>query len=258
MKNIMRAQLYQLVRSKAAWAAILIPLFMLITNVTGELDYAGFTMGKFLAENAYLVYSLAMISSIVMACLISGGDFLDKTANYEILSGHSRSQFFAGRALLSVIVGVVTYTINIVIIMLVGNASAGFGNELQMQELWIRYLLSLLVVMRIVCEFICFTCILQNPLLPMGFGVALCMSSQILIEFMHAPESLALGITSLNRLSQFFSWMSYGMAEGHTMIYSYGLKMQQDDVIGIVISSLGFGIAALILGYSFYKRDDLR
>ena len=245
MKNIMRAQIYQLLRSKAFWASLLIPLILLITNITGELDYNATTLGKFIAENAFLVYSLAMLSAIMMTCLITGGDFTDKTANYEIMSGHSRWQFFAGRAVLSILLGLIGYTVSLFLPLLIGVSIAGFGTELQ-------------VIARILCEFICLTCILQNPLIPMGIGIVLCMSSQILIGFLEVPDSFFLGITSLNRLSGFFSWMTYSMADGHSLIYSYGLKMQMEDILGIVISSIGIGGAALLLGYSFYKRDDLR
>ena len=258
MKNIMRAQIYQLRRSKAFWASFLIPIILLVTNITGELDYSGATLGKFIAENAFLVYCLAMLSAIMMTCLITGGDFTDKTANYEIMSGHSRGQFFAGRAVLSILLGLIGYTVSLFLPMLLGAGIAGFGTELQLKELGIRYLLSLLVVARILCEFICLTYILQNPLVPMGIGVVLCMSSQILIGFLQVPDSLFLGITSLNRVSGFFSWMTYSMADGHSLIYSYGLKMQAEDVLGIMISSIGIGGLALLLGYSFYKRDDLR
>ena len=259
MKALMKSQIYQIFHSKIIWITFGIILFIQWSQMNGEIDYSGsYTVGKYIVDYGFDIFIWSMIFCIVVTAFIVGGDFADKTSNYEILSGHTRKEIFFSRAILSLIVSVVGFALIVLIVFCFASVSMEFGNELKAQELLIRFLLSLLVALRVSAEFICITYLVQNQYLSIIIGVLSSLALSSFMGMLGNPSSVFLGITSFNRLSQFESWETYTMGNTEKMIYIYGQTIQISDILEISLASIMIAILALVLGYSFFKRDDIR
>jgi len=109
-------------------------------------------------------------------------------------------------------------------------------------------------IARTICEFVFLTFIIKNPYIVMGISYLLCV-----ILGMNIPVTrdhcFVLGMSNLNALTVIDRWDSFRL--GGDLYYIYETGLSADFVLPTIIVSVVVGAAALLLGYTFFKNDDM-
>lgn len=259
MKNIIKSQLIQLRKDKLCrlsfvgllGVTILIVL-MMADAALGDMEITGGEQAIALLTMAQLLAQFFMFLFTAQAC---GADFTDKTLNYDIMSGHTRREVYFGRVIPTVIIGTLGTMLLIAApivaeVIVVG----GWGDKVSLADMLLRFLLMAFPIARIICEFIFLIFIIKNPYIVMGISYLLCM-----ILGMNIPVTrercFVLGMSNLNAITVIDRWDSFALSGDLYYIYETGLSA--DFVLPTVIVSVVVGAAALLLGYTFFKNDDM-
>lgn len=259
MKHIMKAQLYQIRKTKFTPLVLVAVAFLNLSMYFGELSYQNYELsaGGYVAGMGTSMLSTAVIFAIVFTGYVCGEDFTDKTSNYELMSGHTRSQVYFAHAAVSLAVGTTGTAILLILPAIIGSAAYGWGTEIAVGEALLRYGLSMLVVMRMICEFIFLTYVVKNQYITMAGGYAVFMLAQLFSENMISSSSVFLGVTCFNKLGSFESWFTYTLDNTVDLIKVYDVTLSAGDIASVVVSSIGIGGLFLWMGYKFFAKDDM-
>lgn len=115
MKNLIKAQLYQLKKDRLVqitFVGMLLILLMMayINQLLAVTEASGLdtvTGGGFFANNLVGAMTVGLMFVIISVPRICGWDFTDKTTNYELMSGHIRREVYFSRIAVSLLVGVI-------------------------------------------------------------------------------------------------------------------------------------------------------
>ncbi|MGN0153345.1 MAG: hypothetical protein ACI4A3_02765 [Lachnospiraceae bacterium] len=257
MWNIVKAQRYQLRRDKMVYGMFFFALvmsgiffFQLVTDMPGEVN--GSTV---VAELGSLFLMVSLLFLLVVAANISGNDFLDKTINYEILSGHSRKQVYFGRVLPAVFYGVLGTMVLSLFWPVLVTLTQGWGGLMEAKGVWIRYGLLVFVFFRLICELVFLTFITKNTHITYLIGFSLSYAEMIIIMLLDSENRYLVGVGNCLELINFEEWSTIFLNEQEQIFYNSALNPEM--IIGTIVISLVFGILSLILGYVYFKHDDL-
>lgn len=259
MKNIVKAQFYQIVRDKIIKYIVVVTLLMQVLIVLlpvwlGTMETT--TAGEFFATDGSATHMFSMFFLILVTAQICGADFLDKTHHYELMIGHRRHEVYLGRVIAAAIVGAVGALFFTILPIGIYGALYGWGEKVTFAPVLLRWFLMLLVYLRMVCEFSFLTFLTKNPYVVMGFGYIVFMVGGILASGTNLSlNSVFLGSTNLSLLSMVSKWATYGL--GGDMNYIFEANLGVGTVLGTVAASVGIGAAAVYLGYVFFKNDDM-
>lgn len=258
MKNIIKSQLYQIKKSSFTYIVFLAVLVMQLANLMGEWDYRGGEMygSTYIAANGFYTTLVALIFAIVFTGQVCGADFIDRTANYELMSGHLRKQAYFSRAIISLAGGGIGAAIIIAAPVVISTAACGWGNDIRVCDAVFRYLLALLPILRIICEFIFLAYVVKNAYVIMACGFFTYILGIALPEYLGRSESVFLGITNLSRLCSFEAWTTYTVGE-MKMYTVYEAGVSANDVASTLLASVIIGGLFLAIGYLYFKKDDL-
>ena len=259
MKNIMKAQLLQLKKDRICrfiLIGILVVMFMLVYMIvdmaSGDIEITGGEHAVMLATMMPLLAQFFMYLFTAQAC---GADFTDKTMNYEIMSGHTRRQVYFGRVIPTLVIGTLV-TLLLIAVPIAADVimMGGWGDKVNFTDMLLRYLLMAFPVARTICEFIFLTFIIKNPYIVMGISYVACI-----VLCMNVPTTtdhcFVLGMTNINEITVINEWQSFGL--GGDLHYIYETGLSADFVIPTIIVSVIIGGIALLLGYTFFKNDDM-
>ncbi len=255
----MKAQLIQLRKDKicrfifiGVLAVTLIIVLMMADMASGDIRFTGGEQAIMLLTMTQLLAQFFMYLFTAQAC---GADFMDKTCNYEIMSGHTRRDVFFGRVIPTLIIGTLG-TMFLIAAPVVAEVIilGGWGDKVSLTDMLLRFLLMAFPVARVICEFIFLTFIIKNPYIVMGISYMLCI-----ILGMNIPVTrdhcFVLGMSNMNAITVIDRWNSFGL--GGDLYYVYETGLSADFVLPTVIVSVVIGAAALLLGYTFFKNDDM-
>lgn len=259
MKNIMKAQLLQLKKDRICrfiFIGILVVMFMLVYMIvdmaSGDIEITGGEHAVMLATMMTLLAQFFMYLFTAQAC---GVDFTDKTMNYEIMAGHTRCQVYFGRVIPTLVIGTLV-TLLLIAVPIAADViiMGGWGDKVSFTDMLLRYLLMAFPVARTICEFIFLTFIIKNPYIVMGISYVACI-----VLGMNVPTTtdhcFVLGMTNINAITVINEWQSFGL--GGDLHYIYETGLSADFVIPTIIVSVIIGGIALLLGYTFFKNDDM-
>lgn len=259
MKNIMKAQLLQLKKDRICrfiFIGILVVMFMLVYMITnmasGDIEITGGEHAVMLATMMQLLAQFFMYLFTAQAC---GVDFTDKTMNYEIMAGHTRRQVYFGRVIPTLIIGTLV-TLLLIAVPIAADViiMGGWGDKVNFADMLLRYLLMAFPVARTICEFIFLTFIIKNPYIVMGISYVACI-----VLGMNVPTTtdhcFVLGMTNINAITVINEWQSFGL--GGDLHYIYETGLSADFVVPTILVSVIIGGIALLLGYTFFKNDDM-
>ncbi|MBQ9140252.1 MAG: hypothetical protein IJX63_00470 [Lachnospiraceae bacterium] len=262
MKNIMKAQLYQLLRSSILYKTFLclvvfqIMVFVVARHSVLEMEGRAFSAGNSLADGGYIVMCFALVFAIIATAHICGADFVDKTTNYELLTGHLRKEVYFGRALLSMLVGLAGAALLIIIPIAWLCIMDGWGSEMDFGKALLRLLLCIFPIWRMICEFVFLTYVVKNPYLVMIAGTLVSIYSGGIMPMLTTGNMGVLGLGSLSQLMNFTAWRTFALV-GEKEITIYDASLTAGDMIGTILLSVVIGSLFLWLGYVFFKKDDL-
>ncbi len=259
MKNIMRAQLLQLRKDKmirfifiGILAVSAMIVWMLVDSIPADSMLTGGEEAVFGLNMFQLLAQFFLFLFTAQAC---GADFMDKTCNYDIMSGHTRREVFFGRAIPAVIIGTLGTMLLIALpvvfqVVLLG----GWGDKVSFADMLMRFLLMAFPIARVICEFIFLTFIIKNPYIVMGISYVSC-----LLLGMNVPVTtdhcFVLGMSNMNYITIIDQWSSFGL--GGDLFYIYETGITAELAVPTILVSLIIGAAALLLGYTFFKNDDM-
>ena len=260
MWNIVKAQYYQLKRDKVLYIMAVMMLLFCGFNffdmhwgateaVTGSLCVAqsGFMM---------VVYCIIFFMVVTIADVV-GNDFLDKTVNYEILSGHSRKQVFFGRVIPAVLHGVLGTFCLVIVYPVIATILNGWGTSMDLKGVVIRHVLLLFVLFRIACEYSLVAIITKNTYATYLIGFILSFEQMMVLMFFSdlGENAYLTGIHNCVQLTEYSDWHTFFLNGKEQMFYESAVTSEM--VIGTIGVSLFAGILSLVLGYVYFKHDDL-
>ena len=104
MKNIVKAQFFQIVRDKIIRYMVVITLVMQVLIVMLPIwleNQEPTSAGEFFATDGVILMEFPLFYIILVTAQICGADLMDKTQNYELSGGHRRYEVYLGRVIAS-------------------------------------------------------------------------------------------------------------------------------------------------------------
>lgn len=258
MWNIMRAQHYQ---AKSDNIYILVLIGGLILSFLSVIDSVDEMSGSmyFIVSGSDSVLMLSFIVTIVLVCRICGWDMNDKTLNYEVLSGHKRSEVYFGRVLVSLFYSILSCMALFIIPILVFSIINGFGDKFPLQNVIAHYVLLLFPLLRLACELVLLTFLVNNCYAAMILGWMFfsfsLIGSMILEELSNIDLTFHLVFTNILTLFQFNNYRLVEISGKKVMVFENNLDFSL--VIGTIIASVMVGGICLMVGYFLFRKRDL-
>ncbi|MBE5866324.1 MAG: hypothetical protein E7292_08975 [Lachnospiraceae bacterium] len=262
MWNLIKAQKYQLKRDNGIVYIYLIAVAMVVFTIVDILDsysmkeLSGSYMGLCMGEIDFVVLGILVV---LLTARISGWDYTDKTINYELMSGHSRSAVYWSRVMVSMIYYMVSCILIIAIPLLIFSALNGWGIRADMGGMLLRYGLALFPLFRLMCECILLTVLMRNCYLVMVIGFTVYQFSwvfatmaELFIEFEFTTQLASMNVLRLICLEK--SHFEYINGED---VIVYKTSMEPDFLVGTIVVSLAVGIGCLLAGYLYFKKCDM-
>lgn len=261
MKNLMKSQLYQLRKETISITFFIVFIIMEFAAGIGETSFGtetAITADSFLAESGHYLVLVATAFGLLFTAQICGSDFNDQTANYELTGGYLRRDVYFSKAVISLIGGIMGTVVVFSFPFMFNVARWGWGTDLDVKGVLIRYLLLVFPIFRMICEFIFLSFLVKNSyaVMTLGFFVSIGLGESIAAYFPDC-KSVLLGITNIYKLASFPSWMGYTLAD-LKYVYVYDTSLSLEDIILTAVASLAIGSFFLWLGYQYFKKDDMR
>lgn len=255
MKGIIKAQIFQIKKERLLVIVFLLSLALGVITWVNE-DFASF--GEIVCDMSFIIPQISMLFLFAAIGVICGMDFSDKTANYEIMSGHTRLEVYLGRVILAVTVAVAGSLAICLLIIGIGSMVMDWGDAVSLKGVLIRVLLLAFPMFRIACEMVFVVFIVRNAylLLAMGFFYTFALT-ELFMSVAKEPASYYLGMSNICRLMNMTAFQTYNPANPEMKIVIYDTTLQLSEIFTTIGVSLGVGFVFLLLGYRFFKTDDI-
>lgn len=261
MWNIMKAMNYQVRRDNVVIYALLAGIFLPFLNVIIEtgFDLDAIYGGLFVAQFGTTYTIVLAVVFVILVPRICGWDATDKTLNYEIMAGHSRKEVYFGRVIVSSVWSMLSGIVIMVLPVLVLTMMNGWGENVNVLDVVIRYLLVLFPMFRLICELVLLTFLLRNCYAAMligwmFFGVSM-IGSMVYVELTEKKLTVQLAVSNLTTLFGFDNYKLEYIGGEDIPVFSAGLS---SSVIGsTILVSLLVGAACLAIGYVVFRKRDM-
>ncbi|MGN0667259.1 MAG: hypothetical protein ACI4KF_12130 [Huintestinicola sp.] len=258
MWNILKALNYQIKRDNVTIYAVIVGLLMSAMMFI-DVNIAETDGGQFAAASGEVLSMELAYMMIILITRICGWDQTDKTINYEILSGHSRASVFFSR-----VTAVLIWTVPLAVIITaipVGIVTAmnGWGQEMELKAMLIRYAFMLMPVIRLGCGYILISFLCRSFAVS---AVACFLITQgefllymILEELSGIEITCQLAVSNMAKLMEFNSRL--GFIDGKD-VYVYDASLSPEFVSGTVIFSLTASVIYIFIGYLYFTKNDMK
>lgn len=260
MWNIIKAQNYQTKNDLLVIISLL--LFSMATIFSPLLNYPNLNFsdltGSMYAVNSEKSFLFFLV--LIITTRICGWDQSDKTINYEVLVGHSRGNVYTARIIASFIWIIPAYAIIFFAPTGICTAINGWGHSADFSNVMLRYLLSLLPLCRLVCEFAMMTFFVKKGGISTVLGF-------VIIEGVAMAESIIGSESDFSLTWQFgisngvalwtFEDYSYGYVDGIDVVV-FDTALEPSLVVGTAAASLTIGALSLLIGSVFFKKTDMK
>lgn len=258
MWNIMKAQNYQAKSDNINIYILIVGLILPFLDVLDDMDKISGSM-YFIVSGSGTVFILSLIVTLVLVCRICGWDLADKTLNYEVLSGHKRSEIYFGRVFVSLFYSMLFCMVLIVIPILVISIINGFGDTFSLKNVFLHYMLLLFPLLRLACELVLLTFLVNNCYAAMILGwMIFCFSmigSMILEGLSNIDLTFHFVATNIISLFQFDNYHLEEISGKEVMVFQNNLDFSL--VIGTITASVLVGGICLAIGYLVFRKRDL-
>lgn len=262
MWNIVKSLNYQLKKDNGMVYIFLISAFVVGAYLMGfEEDYSlreltGSFYGVLQGEAVFIAVGILVP---LLTARIVGWDYTDKTVNYELMSGHRRSQVYWSRVWVSFAWSMISCVVAIFVPLLIFGVINGWGIKADMGGMLLRYALTLFPLFRLLCECVLLTVIMKNCYMVMIIGFVMYEFSWV-FGVMSEPLTnfeLTTQLVSMNvyRLIS-FEKSSFAYINGEDVIV-YDMTVESGFFVGTIVVSLVVGMACLLIGYLYFKKSDM-
>ena len=257
MKNIIESIVFEIRRSKLLpGLSICLTVILVVMSALSMGD--DLTSGLYLGSSSITFMFPVFIVGAVVG-IVCCSDMKDKVANYEILSGHSREQFYFARFILSVFpASILAFALSFVP-MIFGKIFYGWGDKLVFSEVLTRQLLYIFPFLRLAAFFVCISFLVRNDLIMIAVSFGMSILAPILFTFFpDASKSVFISIYNFNYLMDFHVWEIYNVSAEGILKYKTGTSAIEPGMItGTITISLVMTLVYMILGYGLFKRSDI-
>ena len=263
MKDIIRGQLRQAFRNKLMYIAffsLLATLILVALNVTAEGDASA---SYLIGEQGSVLFGFTVFFLCFAVGWLCAADLEDQTVNYEMTSGRTRKDAFFGRVVPSVCLGVIGSLILVLVPALVMIKICGWGNALPLSDVLLRFGLLVFPLLRLGAFTAAVMFIVKKRLFIVMIAMFAAMFTAMPVEQIPLPalheflrNPLILGALNFHQLTSFKSWYVYGLSE-LKMHYIFYPEPEPSFFAGTILVSLVMTAVYLLIGYHFFRTDDL-
>lgn len=258
MWNIIRSQWYQLKRDRRVRGAFIGTFLFNGAFTLANIDTYGDNMhaGMIVADLGGFYCVMGLLFMLVLMASVMGTDFVDKTINYEILSGHPRKEVFFGRFIVAALAGSAGALAVMLFFPCAFAAAFGWGNEIEAGGMCLRCVLVCITLLRIACELALVSVIVKNPYVTIFAGYIL-GGAQFIIQLL---QPLILHGDNLFRLFSVCLCMELLSFDAHLNeageIVGSSLVEPQLAIMTVAGAVIVGGLA-VVAACAYFKRDDL-
>lgn len=261
MWNIIKAQNYQVRRDNLTIYILIVGLVvpLLVASMNSGTGIESLTGSIAMANLGEVVFVMLGAILLILTSRICGWDQADKTMNYEVLSGHSRSEVFFARVLVSLLWGGVIGMVIAIFPVLLCTIISGWGVNMNLSDIVLRYLLLLFPIFRLICEFILLTFLLRDCYKTMLIGwvfydvtIIGAMIYEEVTDYTMTVQFAGLNISYLMEFSN--AKIEYINGEDVSV---YVTAIEPSVALATILVSLLVGAACLMIGYAVFRREDI-
>ena len=279
MKKIIRSQLYQLFLDKAI-IVILIPWLISLAaaiiqresdvsiSIPEDLQPGSLFFVKIWLEN----HSYTTIFAFIISALLLAKDFGDKTINYEILSGKTRTQVLFSRFLLALAINESMMLIQLWVYPLTYAVRFGWGINYSVRDALITTMLFIFYIFRVTAEVALFAVLLKRksftyfvPVILMFVGEII--GEMIFSELMFISENERYIPEWIIRLTDIFTMGIYTtiiqlpsekIMDASNKSFEHYMAFDKPFALGEeIVMTLGVGLILMTIAYRKFSRKDM-
>jgi ABC-type transport system involved in multi-copper enzyme maturation permease subunit len=255
MKKILKTQGYMLLR---AYDLIALGIFLLLLYVWELYDsisggYIENWPDIYGMSNCYPLYIFGAIIAVAI-----GQDYRDKTLNYDILYGYSRTQVFLGRFFAGLLVGCAAFLLMILPPVLIFYATDGPAEQIPFSIMWLRLLGTMLVLIRIAAELSLLTVVVKRPYPSAFLAFIFSQLASMYITYTATQMTFLRWLCSENAVDEWFSFEGYETfgQNGGTEVVIEKLPSVSFMTGSVVASIVATGVC-LILACRIFRKQDI-
>lgn len=264
MKEIIKSQLYETVKSKSVWIAALVIAYFAGLECCARLEFEGgenVCTGTMAMGLTMDLYAVAFFTFIIAAFMCR--DYKNRTINHDILWGYSRKQVFFGRMIPAYVIGSVASFIYIYPAVIYQTIKYGWGSDVTALSMVLRNITFLLLLFRLTGEIALLSVVIKRTWIVYG----------ILLLFGSAQQRAVFSIVINGYYEKYkYLWLLSGSA-GSQLILTPGYEEVFNDageivkqfeqilpmqaILVSVLSSILIGTLCLYAAFSLFSKRDM-
>lgn len=257
MYNIIKSQFFGLGCDMCTYIALAIAVIGTIVCVIDSFEMFSETYTGSLSFMA--TGQSASMLSIMIVCMFAtrlcGWDFNDKTINYEVMYGHSRSEVCFTRIISAVLFSSVIGFIIPMFPVLIFTIANGWGYAISVGQAVLRSLIFILVLIRFASVCVLFTFMTKNSWAAFLTGFLLFDGETMLSMFFEFKPYLTSATASMDML--ILENQAYGYVNGEDIIIFKDV-LSGEFIAGSVIVSVVVIALSLFSSYKLFSKCDLK
>ena len=263
MYNLIKSQNYTIRHSLVSIITLIIIITlpyigMYFSGVLEGASVEGLTASDYLMTIGGNILEIFLFATMIFAAKAVGGDSGDKTINYELMSGHSRSRVYWSR----IIVGVFWAVILVMAISLIPYGVLtllhGWGDSTAPKEVLLRLFLVIFPLLRFATIFMLLTSLVDS----FGGGIAIGYGVVLIETILDAvlEEIVPFDITYIFSLANLYKLMSsnnsWEFVENGKVITWFDFTTQNEMIYKTIGVSIMATVLYMIIGYVVFKKRD--
>ena len=279
MKKIIRSQLYQLFLDKAI-IVILIPWLISLAaaiiqresdvsiSVPEDLPPGSLVFVKIWLEN----HSDTTIFAFIISALLLAKDFGDKTINYEILSGKTRTQVLFSRFIIAIVINELMMLIQLWVYPLTYAVRFGWGINYSVRDALITTMLMIFYIFRVTAEVALFAVLLKRKSFTYFVPSVLMFVGSIIGEMIfgelmfisqnerYIPEWIIrlTDIYTIGIYTTIIQLPSEKIMDASNKSFEHYMAFDKPFALGEeIVMTLGVGLILMTIAYRKFSRKDM-
>jgi len=195
VKNLLKSQLYQVVREPLIWTMLLLSLMGAYSEYKELLEY-GWQTNNYLKQNGYNgsvaaayfegnICSTLVILLIIAISVIICRDFQNQTIKGDVLAGKTKNQAVMSRVIIALTVSVFMTFALMYIPILYATKIYGFGDGISLKKYIFYSLIVIIILIRICLEIIWISVKVRKVSLTVVISMIIFLGEEILYELIY-------------------------------------------------------------------------
>jgi ABC-type transport system involved in multi-copper enzyme maturation permease subunit len=216
------------------------------------------TTSKYMLSIGATLMEIYIFATMIFAAKAVGGDGGDKTINYELLNGHSRTRVYWSRIITGILWSVLLVVITNMVPYGIFTLINGWGEETAPMEIFIRLVMAAFPIMRISAIFMLLTSLVESAGggMAISYGVAFIetIMDAVLDEVKLFDKTYVLGLSNLSKLMRYNNSWEF-VENGHTVTW-FDYSISNDMILKTAAFSILATAVYLIIGYVVFRKRD--